>query len=125
MDVKFLRNFAIIAHIDHGKSTLSDRLLELTGSVTGREMQAQILDAMLERREPAGFAGFGVDFARFSIFVGETKMTRSEDYYHAAGMIMQGRFLVRAVMNVHHFDGFILKGQAVVLRFDLCRILRE
>lgn len=46
-DLSLIRNFAIIAHIDHGKSTIADRIIEYCGGLTSREMQEQVLDSWI------------------------------------------------------------------------------
>lgn len=74
IDQSKIRNFCIIAHIDHGKSTLADRIIQMTGTLTDREMQEQVLDNMDLERE----RGITINRRQYELFI---KLTMGKNIF--------------------------------------------
>jgi GTP-binding protein LepA len=101
MDQSHIRNFCIIAHIDHGKSTLSDRLLEITGTVDKRHMKEQILDSMELEREK----GITIKLAPARMmYFGKDQGLRTRDYSAGSKSPVPSPYILNLIDTPGHVD---------------------
>src|SRR6266478_6804341 len=108
---------ASLASLDRCSFGLDPNVDRIVGGI------AQVLHPVLEWREPSRLAGVGVYLLHLSMLIGELEVAFGENDDYPSRMIVDARFLVRAVMDIHDLHPFIFKGQFVVRRLDLCRVL--